>query len=80
MTFKEDLKVWYGAVIRAAVVCGLSFFGMSITQGFCYSSLETGLITGGLYMFLELAKFYGIESKDILPKTKKAQYRFLLLP
>jgi hypothetical protein len=80
MTFKQDLKVWYGAVIRAGVVLGLSFFGMSITQGFCYASLETGLVTGGLYMFVELAKFYGISTTEILPKTKKAQYRFLLLP
>lgn len=74
----EQIKIWLGSFIRGLVVAGLTIFSLAITIGFCRDSFESALITGGGYMFLELAKYYGIPA-NITPKDKKA-YKYLLFP
>ena len=71
----KDLSVWCGALIRGAVVVGITFFSTAIANGMKIQGLEASLIAGGLYMFAELLKYY----KITMPTSKKA-YTFLLLP
>ena len=71
-----SIKVWSGAFVRGLVVAGISFFSVSLsTAAINWSSLQAALLTGGVYMFAELIKFYKIS----IP-AKKAQYKFLLFP
>ena len=74
---KKGLKVWFGAFNRGLIVGGLTLFSLAISQGFCWTSFESAAIAGGGYMFLELAKFYGIPQKKTKSKNK---YNFILLP
>ena len=74
---KDHLGVWLGSFIRGLAVLGITFFSMAIQSGLCWDNLETGLIAGGLYMFVEIAKYYKIS----LPTTNKRKaYTFLLFP
>lgn len=75
MDIEKDLKILYGAVKRAVVVWGLSFFGNAITQNFDYKS---SFIIAGLYLFLELARKYGVELKN--KKKELHDYHYLLFP
>jgi len=74
----EQIKIWLGSFIRGLVVAGLTIFSLSIIIVFFLYSFESALITCGVYMFLELAKYYGIPA-NITPKDKKA-YKYLLFP
>lgn len=71
------LSIWIGALLRGIVVLGITYFSMAIQTGLCYKNLETGIISGGLYMFAELIKYYGINPKIT---KKKKNYSFLLFP
>lgn len=68
----NDLNIWYGFVMRAIIVFGLTFFGNAITNDF---NLTSAFIVAGLYLSLELAKKYGIT----IPPLKN-KYKFLLFP
>ena len=74
---KDHFGVWLGSAIRGLAVAGITFFSMAIQNGLSLANLETGCIAGGLYMFVELAKYY----KIAVPTTnRKKQYSFLLFP
>jgi hypothetical protein len=76
----DNKKIWKGAGLRGLVVAGLTFFSMAIKSGLCLDNLEAGFIAGGMYMFLELVRYYKI-SLPHLPKNKKGNvYKFILLP
>ena len=74
MNIKEDLKILYGSLKRAVVVWGLTFFGNAISQRFDYKS---AFIVAGLYLFVELARKYGVEFKN---KKELKDYKYLLFP
>lgn len=71
----SDYNFWLGAFFRGLAVAGFTFFSVSITQGMCLESLLSGAITGGLVMFTEMIKYYGIDLKD-LKVNKKANFLF----
>jgi hypothetical protein len=74
---KNHLGVWLGSAFRGLAVVGLTFFSLAIQSGISSANLETGCIAGGLYMFIEIAKYY----KITIPTTKnKKNYSFLLFP
>jgi hypothetical protein len=74
---KDHLGVWLGSTFRGLAVAGITFFSLAIQSGICWANLETGFIAGGLYMFVEIAKYYKIS----LPTTNKRKaYTFLLFP
>jgi len=74
---KDHLGVWLGSLMRGLAVVGITFFSLAIQSGICFENLETGFIAGGLYMFVEVAKFY----KITLPTANKRKaYTFLLFP
>lgn len=75
MEFKKDLEIWKGALVRALVILGLSYFGLSLSNGMQFVSIEASLITSGLYMFMELAKYYKISYP-----TKNKNYKYLIFP
>ena len=76
MNIKNDLKIWYGTFIRSVIVGGLFLFGNAVTTGF---NFKGALIVAGGYLFLELAKKYGID-KEVNSKNKLNNYRFMLFP
>jgi len=78
---KDHLGVWLGSTFRGLAVVGLTFFSLAITSGLSLNNLETGCIAGGLYMFVEIAKYYKINlpTANTITKAKK-QYTFLLFP
>ena len=75
---KEDFKVWYGTFIRAVIVSGLFFFGNAITMGVNQTNLKGAFVVAGGYLFLELAKKYGLQNLSSHRELDK--YRFLLFP
>ena len=77
MIFK-DLEIWYGVAVRAVIVGGLFFFGNAVTLGLTNANLKGAFIVAGGYLFLELAKRYGLSEEAA--KKKLNSYRFLILP
>ena len=73
----KDLKIWYGVAVRAVIVGGLFFFGNTVTLGLTNSNLKGAFVVAGLYLFLELAKRYGL---DNLHKKELDGFRYLILP
>ena len=74
---KEDFKIWWGCLVRGIVIAGLTFSANAVSGGLCWSSFEPAVIAGLGYMFIELARKYGIA---LQPKNKKGSYQFLILP
>lgn len=81
--FQEDLKIWFGSLKRGLAVAGFTFFSLAITTGFCLDSFFSSLISGGLYMFVEIVKKYGIDVSPISQPQKeraKKNFKFLIFP
>lgn len=78
MNFKKDVSIWIGSFFRGLAVAGLTFFSVAVTQGFCEISLQAAGVSGGLYMFLEILKFYKIDPSTVEAKPKPRKY--LLFP
>ncbi len=78
MKIKEDLKIWYGAFKRGLIVAGLYFFGNAVTLGLSSTNIKGAFIVAGGYMFLELAKKYGLQ--EFVSKQNLNNYRYLLFP
>ncbi len=72
---KKDLEIWGGTFVRALSIVGLTFFSIAVTTGYSMDTLNAGVIAGGLYMFAELCKHYGVE-----PKHKRGEHHFLIFP
>ena len=74
--FLTDLKIYYGSFVRAIAVFGLSFFSVSVVGGVTTANLESSFIAGGLYMFAEIIRKYGIKN----PHSQNNKTNFLLFP
>ena len=71
-----DLKIYWGSFTRAMAVFGLSFFSVSVVGGMSTANLESSFIAGGLYMFVEIIRKYGIKT----PHFQNNKTNFLLFP
>lgn len=77
---KENFKFCLSAAGRAAIVAGIVYFSSClVTKTLDGHGIDQAIVGAGVYFFIELARRFKV-SHPLVPKGKKANIKFLLLP
>ena len=70
----EETKFLIQLLKKGFITTGLTFFAVCASIGM-NEAIVPSLITGGSYMFLEAAKYWGVQPKA---KVNKGTYSFII--
>jgi len=71
----SELKIWKSAIIRGFVLSGITFFSSAVVVSPTLKTIISAGIAGGLYMFIELGRYYGVKTN-----STKTNYNLLIFP
>ena len=67
---KEDFNFWKELGIKSITMVGFTYFSVAVALQ-SFTIITPSILSGGLYFFTELTKYYGFE-------VKKKNHKFLI--
>lgn len=72
----KHIDFWKGAIVKAFVMFGFTYFSVSVTLG-SWTNPNPSVLAAGLYLFTEAARFYKIQNQ-VKIKKGHINYNFLI--